>query len=250
MLKTELYSFSDLFVASLAREIKDGEVVFSGIASALPMLAIYVAKTLYAPNATYLNCVGAVDPEIKEMSFSSVDINILKIKNSFLPLHEVWDLAAKSYLDVLFLGAAQVDCQANTNTTCIGDYQHPRVKLPGVAGASLLRKLCKKVIFFLPNHSRRVFVRQVDFITSTPAEPNQQTKIITKLGIFALNNGELELIALNPGIHEKDIYENTSFDIKISPEIFVNPEPSPLELKAMDAFDPQGTRKKLLKEQS
>lgn len=248
MPKTELYSFSDLFVASLAREIKDGDIVFSGIASALPMLAIYVAKTLYAPNATYLNCVGAVDPEIREISFSSVDINFLERKNSFLPLHEVWDLAAKSYLDVLFLGAAQVDCQANTNTTCIGDYHNPRVKLPGVAGASLLRKMCQKVIFFLPHHSKRVFVKQVDFITSTPAKANQQTKIITKLGIFALNNGELELIALNPGIQEEEVFENTSFEIKMSSKILINPAPSALELKAMNAFDPQGTRKKLLKE--
>ncbi len=246
MQKTATYSFSDIFVASLAREIEDGEIVFSGIASAIPMLAIYVAKTLHAPHATYLNCVGAVDPVIREITFSSVDINFLEKKNSFLSLHEIWDLAAKSYIDVLFLGAAQIDCSANSNTTCIGEYQHPRVKLPGVAGISLLRKLCKKIIFFLPNHSKKIFVEYVDFITSTPAAINQNTKIISNLGIFSLKNGKLELIALNPGVQEEEVLENTGFKVKYSSKLCINPQPSLLELKAMNAFDPQGIRKKLL----
>lgn len=247
MQKNATYSFSDIFVASLAREIEDGEIVFSGIASALPTLAIYVAKTLYAPHATYLNCAGAVDPEVREISCSSVDISFLEKKNSFLSLHEIWDLAAQSCIDVLFLGAAQIDCSANSNTTCIGEYQHPQVKLPGVAGASLLRKLCKKVIFFLPNHSKRVFVEKVDFITSTPAAVNQKTKIISNLGIFSLENGELELTALNPGVREEDVLEHTGFQVKFSSTLCSNPAPSLLELKAMNAFDPQGTCRKLIR---
>jgi glutaconate CoA-transferase subunit B len=84
---------------------------------------------------------------------------------AYFGLHEAFDLAQRGELDVMFLGAAQVDCNGNTNLSLIGDVENPKVQLPGGAASAFLMPITPKVVVWVTRHSNRVFVEEVDFVT-------------------------------------------------------------------------------------
>ena len=127
---------AETLVAAMAREIEDGAVVATGVASPLAILAIAVARATHAPRLTYIACVGALDPEIRTLHPSSEDLGYLDGRSGEVTIPELFDHARRGRIDLMFFGAAEVDAAGDTNLSCAGALDRPRVKFPGVAGAA------------------------------------------------------------------------------------------------------------------
>jgi len=132
-------------------------------------------------------------------------------------------------IQVAFLGAAQVDCHANLNSTVIGDYEHPKTRLPGAGGAPEIAIGCEEVVVIAP-HSPRTFVSELDFLTTTGA---RTTQVITDLGVLEPRDGELTLTALHPGANVEQAGAATGWDLRVADEITTTPAPSDEELDAL-----------------
>jgi glutaconate CoA-transferase, subunit B len=238
----------DHLVFVMARLVRDGETVLTGVASALPVLAVALARATHAPRATHITAVGAVNPRLGDgvlVPVSSVDPRLLERCESRLVLPDILDLARQGRIDTMFFGAAQIDAGARLNLTCIGDPRRPRVKLPGPAGSASVRPLVRRVIVMAPRHTRRTFVERVDFITSAPAPANRETWVVTDLAVLRLHeDGRLSLAARRVGTTTEDLRGATGFALPAGSDA-VEPAPSAAERAALDVIDPGGTRYRL-----
>ena len=140
MLAESMPTRAETVVAAMAREIADGAVVATGVASPLAILAIAVARSTHAPNLRYLACVGALDPEITRLRLSSEDLAYLDGRAGEVTIPDLFDHARRGRVDLMFFGAAEVDGRGDTNLTAAGTLDRPKVKFPGVAGAATLRR--------------------------------------------------------------------------------------------------------------
>jgi glutaconate CoA-transferase, subunit B len=138
-------------------------------------------------------------------------------------------------IDVGFLGAAQIDRKGNINTTVIGDYGSPKVRLPGAGGAPEIAARAREVIV-LVRHSKRVFVEKIDFITSIgPA--GAPIVVITDLGVLRPGtDGELELSAVHAGVEADQVREATGWDLRVAEDLQHTPPPSDEELETLRAL--------------
>lgn len=243
---------ADRLLAGMARRIADGDVVVTGVASALPMLAIALARATHAPRLTYVNCVGAVDPEVRAAAFGSVDVALLDRCAARVTLPELFDLARRGRIDVMFFGAAQVDREARLNLTCIGDYARPRVKLPGPAGSSSMRPYVRKVVIVVPRHTPRTLVERVDFATSIASPANRETIVVTDLAVLALRAGRLRVVSRHAGVTAEEVRRRTGFALEDTEGEGAGPggaigtaEPTAEEMGALERLDPGGIRRRL-----
>jgi glutaconate CoA-transferase, subunit B len=121
-------------------------------------------------------------------------------------------------IDVGFLGAAQIDPHANLNTTAIGPYDKPKVRLPGAGGAPEIA-VCAKSVIVIVRHSPRTFVEKLDFVTSL-AQPDGHTVVITDLGVLRpASDGELELVAVHPDVEPEQVQEATGWELRIAADL-------------------------------
>jgi glutaconate CoA-transferase, subunit A len=231
---------ADRLVVEMARLIQDGDVVATGVASALPMLAVALARATHARGLTYINCVGAIDPEIRSAAPTSVDPRLLERCEGRISLPGLFDLAHRGGIDLMFFGAAQVDALGRTNLTCIGDYERPRVKLPGPAGSSSMRPHVPKIVITVPRHSPRALVGAVDFVTTAAAPANRETSVVTDLALFALRSGRLALVSRREGVRADEVRERTGFEFEGDGESA--PGPTESEKSALASLDPAGIR--------
>jgi glutaconate CoA-transferase subunit B len=132
-------------------------------------------------------------------------------------------------VQVGLLGAAQVDRHANLNSTAIGDYAHPRTRLPGSGGAPEIATGCEEVVVIAP-HSKRTFVEQLDFLTTTGA---RTTYLITDLGLLEPRDGELTLTALHPGVSVEEVQNATGWELRVAGELAETEPPTGEELTAL-----------------
>jgi glutaconate CoA-transferase subunit B len=149
-------------------------------------------------------------------------------------------------VDVAFLGAAQVDRFANLNSTVIGDYDHPRTRLPGAGGAPEIASSCGEVIVVAP-HSKRTFVPHLDFVTTVghgdgPGARERlglrgrgPTAVITDMGVLEPDpqTKELVLTQLHEGVSVEAAREATGWELVLAPEIRVTEPPTERELEAL-----------------
>jgi glutaconate CoA-transferase subunit B len=240
---------ADRLVCGLARRIADGDLVVTGLASALPMLAVAVARATHAPRLTYVNCVGAVDPEIEAIGATSVDARLLDRCRGRVILTDLFDLARNSRIDVMFFGAAQVDAASRLNLTCIGDFLRPRVKLPGPAGSTSIRTFVRKVVVLVPRHSTRALVERVDFASSTASLHNRETWVVSDLAVLRLETGRLRTVSVHAGVSADEVRARTGFVLApgaTGPDP-MTPEPTREEMAALARFDPGGLRHRLIR---
>ena len=120
----------------MARLLRNGERVFHGVASPLPMVAILLAKRLHAPTLVYLNIAGSVDPAPVSLTKSSTGPALLAGSATLVTLADLFDLSARGELHTAFLSAVQIDGAGRINMSVIGDFDHPKVRLPGGAGSA------------------------------------------------------------------------------------------------------------------
>jgi glutaconate CoA-transferase subunit B len=232
----------------MARLVRDGDLVLTGVASALPVLAVALARATHAPRATHVTAVGAVNPRLGDGSpapVSSVDPRLLERCEARVVLTDILDLARQGRVDAMFFGAAQIDPLARLNLTCIGDPARPRVKLPGPAGSASVRTLVRRVIVVAPRHTPRTFVPTVDFVTSAPAPANEATWVVSDLAVLCLVDGRLALAACRPGVSADAVRRATGFDLP-GTGAAVEPPPCTAERAALERLDPEGVRYRLV----
>ena len=158
------YILMEMLAVSASREIKDGEVVFAG--TGLPMLAALLAKATHAPNSVMVTEAGIYDPSPLHMPTSVSDSRWYYNSPWSAGPHELMHYFLQAgRIDVGFLGGAQIDRYGNLNSTVVGDYNHPKRRLPGAGGASDIAILSKRTIISMV-HEKRRFVDSVDYITT------------------------------------------------------------------------------------
>lgn len=237
-IENENNQISDIMICAMARLIHNGENVFHGVSSHMPMLAVMLAKALHAPDAVYLNIPGGVDPKPKSLEkYTSAGAELFEQAVSVFPLAEVFDLSMRGRLDVAFLSGIQFDKTGNVNASVIGDYHKPKVRMPGGAGSAVLIPTAKRAIIWRTKHDKRTFVEQVDFITTR----GNIDRIVTPLCIFKYENGELLLDTIHPTSSLQEVIDNTGFEVKYS-SIEFTPLPTKDELTILKRMDPKNYR--------
>ncbi len=222
-------------VVNLARQIRPGELAFSGVNSTLPMLACLLAKHAYDFHFTWLNVAGGVEPVPRKIPHSSSDPAIVEGSPAIFPNEDFYDLCARGGLDLVFLGCAQVDGQGRTNVSVIGDWHNPKVRLPGGGGAAVMMPTAKRVATWRTEHSPRVLVEKLDFVT---AAGNLQT-VVTPIAVFQKRNGRLALESWNPQATLDEVKARTGFRLE-SDGARPTPPITDRERAALAALDPSG----------
>jgi glutaconate CoA-transferase subunit B len=216
------YSVEELMAVAIAREVRDGETVATGANSPIPAAGCLLAQHSHAPAARA----------------------IILGSTSYYPFtsgKEFFDFAQRGRLDLFFLGGIQIDARANINLHVLGPYAHPKRRFPGAFGSGVLYYVAGRVILFRAEHSRRVFVPQVDFVTApgaTPEMPQRRggpSKVVTPLAVLAFNPAQqrLELESLSPGASFSAVQARTGFDLHAPDPAPVTPPPTVEELELL-----------------
>ncbi|MDZ7343747.1 MAG: CoA-transferase subunit beta [candidate division KSB1 bacterium] len=246
------YTASELMVVRAARELRDGDVVFVGIG--LPNLACNLARLTHAPNLILIYESGAVGAVPERLPVSIGDPALVAGALSVCSLPEVFlNYLQGGRITVGFLGGAQIDRYGNINTTVIGDYQHPKVRLPGSGGACEIAILAEKILIITPL-KKRSFPERVDFLTSpgflTGGDARAAlgiggqgpTVVITDLGVFHFDavTKEMMLTALHPGVEITTVRENIGWDIRVAQDLRITEPPTLDELRLIrEELDPK-----------
>ena len=204
------FTLNELMCVLAAREIKDGDVVFVGIG--LPNLACNLARATHAPNMTLIyesGAVGAVPdrvpPSIGDPALVTGSLMVTSMADIFQSFLQ------NGKIQVGFLGGAQVDKRGNINTTVVGPYDAPKVRLPGSGGACEIAIHAQRVLI-VTKLDRRAFPEKVDFITSSG---KRVKKVITNMGILEPDaTGELILTSIYPNVTFEQIQENVGWKLK------------------------------------
>ncbi len=232
------YTAADMMICAMARLLQDKETVFHGVSSHMPMLAVLLAKSMRAPELVYLNIPGGVDPDvIKIKEYTSAGAELCEDAQTMFPLQDVFDLSMRGGLDVAFLSGIQFDVNGNVNASVIGDYKHPKVRMPGGAGSAVLIPTAKRAIIWRTKHDVRTFVEKVDFVTTR----GNIDKIVTPLCVFRFAGGRLELDTVHPSTTFEYVQENTAFPLSRN-AVGVTPAPTVEEIAMLNRIDPQCIR--------
>ena len=239
------YSSDDMMTVAAARALAPGTVCFVGIG--LPSTAANLARRLHAADCVLVyesGCIGAKPVRLPASIGDGVLSDGADVVIGVPEIFAYWLQAGR--IDVGFLGAAQIDRFANINTTVIGPYDGPKVRLPGAGGAPEIAANCGSVIITL-RHSTRAFVEQVDFITSLGHGEGGDhrdrlglrgagpTQVITDLGILRPdpNTKELTLTEVHPGVTADQVRAATGWDLRVADTLVVTDPPSDDELRTM-----------------
>lgn len=231
-------------VALLAREIDDGDVVATGVASPLAILAIAVARATHAPGLTYLACVGSLDPELPQLLPSSEDLGYLRGRTAEITIPDLFDHARRGRVDTVFFGAAEVDSHGRTNMTASGSLERPRTKFPGVAGAATLRQWVRRPVLVVPRQSRRNLVPEVQVVTTQ--DPRRSVRLISDLGVFELGAEGARLLARHPWVDLDTLLERTGFPVSVEEPLPTTPLPDAATLAAIRSVDSLNLRDQLV----
>ena len=243
------FTANELMVCEAARRLRDGEVVFVGIG--LPNLACNLARRLYAPKLVLIYESGAIGAEPERLPISIGDPALVTNSLSVCSMFDVFTFyLQRGLIDVGFLQGAQIDRFGNLNTTVIGNYQRPKVRLPGSGGACEIAIHAKRVVVIAPQ-SKRSFPERVDFVTSPGFVASGQTRkglgmpgggpaaVITNLGAYEFADGEMILKSLHPGCTIEQVRDNIGWEVKISSNIRTTSIPTPEELRVLrEELDP------------
>lgn len=221
----------ELMTINAARELRDGQVCLVGVGP--PNAAANLARRLQAPDCVLVYESGAIGAQPVRLPLSIGDDDLAETALELVSVVEMFNLwIGGGRIDVGFLGAAQIDRHGNLNTTVIGGYEEPKVRLPGAGGAPEIAA-CAGSVIVIARHSPRVFVERLDFVTSL-AHKRAQTVVITDLGVLRPGaDAELELVALHPGVEPADVQEATGWELRIADPLARTEPPSPHEVQEL-----------------
>jgi glutaconate CoA-transferase subunit B len=239
------YTADEMMTVVASRFLQEGQVCFVGIG--LPSVAANLARLTHAPNLVLIYESGPIDSKPEVLPLSIGDGELAKTATTVVPTSEIFSYWLQGgRVDVGFLGAAQVDKFANINTTVIGDYDRPKVRLPGAGGAPEIAASAKEVLIVL-RQSRRTFVEKVEFVTSAGfldggngrsllGIPGAGPKaVITDLGVLTPDpkTKELVLTQIHPGVTFEQVKAATGWHLEASPALVTTEEPAPENLRVL-----------------
>jgi glutaconate CoA-transferase, subunit B len=236
------YGPAEMMCVALAREIGEGDVVFHGLSSPVPMTAVKLAKAL-GKDFTLVSISDGVDPDWSRPAVigSTISANTYEGAVAAYGLDEVFDLAATGRVDIVLLSYLQLDVRGRINMSFVGgDYDHPKFRGPGGAGSATLIPVTPRTIIWRTKHEARSLVEQVDFAT-TAANPDNDFTVVTNLCVFRMKNGLLEVDSVFPYSGLDEVKENTGWRIDQA-EVPVYAAPAADELAALERVDPHRIR--------
>ncbi len=245
------YTASELLAVMSSRLLKDGQIVFAGVG--IPLLAATLAQGLHCPGLTILFEGGVIGPSIEpgKLPPSTNEQRCTIRANMVLPSTDVLLLLQRGYVDVGFMGGAQIDQYGNLNSSFIGNPARPKTRLPGTGGGNDIASLAQMIVAM--KHEKRRFVERVDFVTSpgflrggTTRRENGlpaggMYRVVTDLGLFGFDEEtrHMKVLALHPGVALEQVHENTGFNMAVNGEVAVTEPPSERELAVLRNLDPQ-----------
>jgi len=242
----------ELMAVCGARAIKNGEVVFIG--TGLPMIAAMLAKRTHAPNAKIVYEAGFIDSNAIDIALSIADSRLGYRASGAIGLIETLGLMLQGgHVDVGFVGAAQIDEYGNINTTYIGPFEKPNVRLPGSGGGNDIVSSAKRIVIIM-THEKRKMVKKLDYMTSPGFinGPGAREKaglrgggpslVVTNLCQmdFDQQTKRIRLAAVHPGVSVEQVLENSGFDLIVPKEVPTTELPTYEELKLLREIDPLG----------
>lgn len=246
------HTASELMTIHAARLLRDGDTVFVGVG--LPNLACNLARRTHAPNLVMIYEAGVIGARPARLPLSIGDPTLVSGACSVCSMYDIFSLyLQRGNVDVGFLGGAQIDRFGNINATVIGDYQHPKVRLPGSGGSMEIAAWANRCYIITP-HQKRRFPEKVDFRTSAGFLGGRTERecaglrgggpqaVVTNLGILQPDeSGELVLTALHPGATVEQARENTGWQLKVAAELRQTEPLTDEELRILhEELDPQG----------
>ena len=228
------YTADEMMAVAAARRLRDGAVCFVGIG--LPSRAANLARSTHAPGCVLIYESGTIGAKPEHLPLSIGDGELAETADAVVSVPEIFAYWLQGgWIDVGFLGAAQIDRYGNLNSTVIGDYDRPQVRLPGAGGAPEIAAMCRET-FVMLRQEPRAFVEQLDFLTTGGGGV---TCVVTDLGVLEPGiDGELTLTELHPGVTVDDALEATGWDLCVAPELRGGDPPNAYELEALRALKP------------
>lgn len=238
------FTARELMVVAAAREIVDRNVVFVGVG--IPLAAAYLAKLSHAPRAKILFESGIIDSIPSGTPMGIADPRLAYKCAKSCGLFYALSILQRGYVDISLLGGAEVDKYGNINSTVIGDYRRPTIRLPGSGGANDAASHSKRTVMLVPHEKCRLPER-VSFITS-PGHihgPNDRkeaglegggpSRVITDLAVIGFHRRRkmMRLQSLHPGVSIREIKEKTGFEISIPDRIRTTEPPTVEELRVL-----------------
>lgn len=248
------YTSSELMISASARALQGERVVFVGVG--MPNIACNLARRTVAPDLELVYESGVFGARPVRLPLSIGDPTLVSGATSVCSMADLFmNYLQGGRIEVAFLGAAQIDRFGNLNSTVIGEYQHPKVRLPGSGGACEIAIHAKKVFLITPL-SKRTFVEKIDFVTSPgylDGKPNGRSSlgipgegpklVVTNKAIFGFDDQSKEMVlqSLHPGVTFDQVQAEVSWPLKSIAALEETPPPTPEELRIMrDELDPDG----------
>jgi glutaconate CoA-transferase subunit B len=249
--KADAFTTSELLAVMASRLMKNGQIVFAGIG--VPLLAATLAQRLFAPQLTILFEGGTIGPFIVpgELPPSTNEQRCTRRSNMVLPITDVLLLLQRGYVDIGFMGGAQIDRFGNLNSSFIGDAENPKVRLPGTGGGNDISSLTDMIVAM--KHEKRRFVADVDFVTSPgwlkggrSREKSGLThggmwRVVTDLAILGFDEKtrEMKVLGMHHGVTREEIEDNTGFKLLFAKKIEITEPPTAEELAVLRELDPE-----------
>ncbi|MEY7851662.1 CoA-transferase subunit beta [Natrarchaeobius sp. A-rgal3] len=242
---------TELMISRAAQELQNGDTVLVGVG--VPNLACNLAKQMHAPNLQMIYESGTIDSNPSKLPLSIGDPVLATNARSIVPM----DVGFRRYLqagriDVGFLGGAQIDRHGNINSTVIGEYDDPKVRLPGSGGACEIASNTERTIITTP-HSRRRFPEEVDFVTSPGYVGGRENReelglrggpeiVITDKAVMKFDAaGEMYVDSIHPGVSRADVQEATGWEIEFGSNVGETRVPTEDEIQLVRTeLDPDG----------
>lgn len=227
------HSADEMMSVAAARVLTGDTRCFVGIG--LPSTAANLARATHAPDLVLIYESGALGAKPGRLPASIGDGILAETADAVVGVAEVFNYWLQpGRIDVGFLGAAQLDRTGAINTTVVGDYGSPTVRLPGAGGAPEIASACGQV-YVVMRHTRRALVEQVDFVTSRGRGPSL---VVTDLGELRPDpdTGELSLTAVHPGVTVEQVRAATGWDLRVSRDLVATATPTGDELTALRAL--------------
>ena len=245
------YTANEMMIVASAHQLAGERVCFVGVGP--PNIACNLARRTVAPDLELVYESGVFGAVPARLPLSIGDPSLVTGSALVTSQFELFAYYLQAGLiDVGFLGASQIDRFGNINTTVIGDYAKPKVRLPGSGGACEIAINAKKVFVIMPQ-SKRSFVERIDFVTSPGHLAGTRPKewlgsgpsvVVTDLGVYRFDDdtGEMELATLHPGVTLEQARASTSWPLRAAPGFGETPQPTPEELSLIrEELDPEGT---------
>jgi glutaconate CoA-transferase subunit B len=247
------YTPAEMMIIASARALAGVRTVFVGVG--LPNIACNLARLTVAPDLELIYESGVYGAQPARLPLSIGDPTLVTGATSVISMADLFGLyLQRGLVDVALLGGAQIDRYGNLNTTVIGDYATPKVRLPGSGGACEIAINARRV-YMIMRLSKRAFVEKLDFLTSPghlrggdarreagmPGEGPQL--VITDMAVFDFNNPEreMQLISLHPGVTLDAVRAEMGWEVRLADPIGETPPPTEQELHLVRVkLDPQG----------